>query len=47
MMVPRHGLQLALASDGRIWACGGAIQPAYAAVTTCTSIGPVGASPKG
>jgi hypothetical protein len=47
MMVPRHGLQLALAFDGRIWACGGAIQPAYAAVPTCTSIGPVGAAPKG
>jgi hypothetical protein len=47
MMVPRHGLQLAYASGGRIWACGGAIQPAYAAVPTCTSIGPIGAAPKG
>lgn len=39
MLVPRHGIQLAL-YEGRAWACGGADQPAYHAVSACTSIGP-------
>lgn len=39
MLLPRHGVQLALL-NGRAWACGGADQPAYHAVATCTSIGP-------
>lgn len=39
MLVPRHGIELALVGD-RAVACGGADQPGYHAVATCTSIGP-------
>jgi N-acetylneuraminic acid mutarotase len=38
MLVPRHGTAFAR-YRGRLWLCGGATSPGYAAVTTCTSIG--------
>ncbi len=38
MLVPRHGVQLAL-FGGRAWACGGATAAGYRAATECTSIG--------
>jgi Kelch motif protein len=38
MIVPRHGMAFAI-FQGRLWACGGATAPAYAAVATCTSFG--------
>jgi non-specific serine/threonine protein kinase len=37
MLVARHGVSLAQ-HQGRLWACGGADQPGYHAVTACTSI---------
>jgi hypothetical protein len=38
MLVPRHGTAFARYA-GRLWLCGGATAPGYAAVATCTSIG--------
>ncbi|TME16703.1 MAG: hypothetical protein E6I70_12180 [Chloroflexi bacterium] len=38
MLVPRHGIQLALFRE-RLWACGGATAPAYQASAACTSFG--------
>src|SRR5262249_47974325 len=38
MLVPRHGTAFAR-FHGRLWLCGGATKPGYAAVATCTSIG--------
>jgi hypothetical protein len=38
MLLPRHGIALA-PYQGRLWACGGADQPGFHAVTSCTSIG--------
>ena len=38
MLVPRHGIQLAL-YRGRAWACGGATAAGYQAAADCTSIG--------
>ena len=37
MLLPRHGIQLA-ASGSRLWACGGATAPGYAASPACTSL---------
>jgi hypothetical protein len=37
MLLARHGVALAQ-YQGRLWACGGADQPGYHAVTACTSI---------
>jgi len=37
MLVPRHGLQLAVL-DGRVWACAGGTAPGLHAVTNCTSM---------
>jgi N-acetylneuraminic acid mutarotase len=38
MLVPRHGTAFAR-YHGRLWMCGGATAPGYAAVATCTSLG--------
>jgi N-acetylneuraminic acid mutarotase len=38
MLVPRHGTAFAR-YRGRLWLCGGATAPGYAAVATCTSLG--------
>jgi hypothetical protein len=38
MLVPRHGTAYAR-YRGRLWMCGGATKPGYAAVATCTSLG--------
>jgi hypothetical protein len=38
MLLPRHGIALTL-YRGRLWACGGADQPGFHAVASCTSIG--------
>jgi hypothetical protein len=38
MLVPRHGTAFAR-YGGRLWVCGGATSPGYAAVATCTSMG--------
>lgn len=38
MLVPRHGTAFAR-YKGRLWLCGGATAPGFAAVTTCTSLG--------
>ncbi len=37
MLIPRHGIQFA-SDGGRLWACGGATAPGYAASPRCTSI---------
>jgi N-acetylneuraminic acid mutarotase len=37
MLHPRHGIQLAV-YEGKAWACGGADQPGYHAVGSCTTI---------
>jgi N-acetylneuraminic acid mutarotase len=38
MLVARHGTAFAR-YGGRLWLCGGATAPGYAAVSTCTSVG--------
>jgi hypothetical protein len=39
MLLPRHGTAFAI-YRGRLWLCGGATSPGYAAVSTCTSVAP-------